>query len=791
MESDLTVVPDETKKLNEEHNSNSNNNSDNNPNTNANANGNGKQLYFSELEMNTEFDESINFSHYFSVYRDFASADESTLPFPFLTNLEYMFSYFDDIRPIKEPHKESTESIKGRIKQFASSKDDNVKKQFLDNLRIYAETLGMETTSYLLIPALAKIVDESLAIKLKFLQVNLEFIDFLCENGSDGYNIIKNNLLNIIDELYHPHPSQNDYLIKDEEMKQLLMENFIKIAKSLTTEDKSNEILHKILSFANNDNSEPLHTEQKMLCITLISKLAGEFTQECTENYFIPELYSFSDENNTVMKQEVLKTIPEICEVISIEMIKVKVYDIIKRLSNDLIWNVRKTCVSVIPKIIKINKEKALYHHTQSHNELYVGLIEKLIMDNQKYVRIAILEKIGEIIYQLDKSELSSKLFDFYKNSIEEYFFNIKDKLSNTNNNKASSNTHSHTFKKDSLGFGEIVYYCAYNFPAVLYCYGSAYWEQLRKIYVNLCNENDDNVRRSIISSFHEICSILGPETTENELLPIYNMYLDSDNPKEKNIALRNLPKILKIVSKQTKENYFKYFDAVSLFQNNEGSNTIRNFNFITWSNKVDVVESILCYYNLYENDTIYKVILPQVIAFAIDDVYKVRTHSSKVLANIIVHFYNENYNKDKIVQLIHTFAFHKKYHNRVSFVKMCKVFSFNYAMYKEVVKDILFKLVFDRVINVRIALARTLRKIIVDEKNPCHNDNDVLTMCKLLKWNRGQSAIKCIDDTFYGIKLDKTGDKQEDIVSKYGQQEYLKFGGNDDLLINEFHIEI
>ena len=126
-------------------------------------------------------------------------------------------------------------------------------------------------------------------------------------------------------------------------------------------------------------------------------------------------------------------------------------------------------------------------------------------------------------------------------------------------------------------------------------------------------------------------------------------------------------------VSKEKKKRYFKYLEAASIFIDNIGSK-VRNFNFINWKNKLDVIEGILCYYNLYENDIIYKSIFPQCISFCLDDIYKVRKTSSKVLASLIDYLYNVNYKKEQLFRLIDSFALHKKYHQRINFVKICKI---------------------------------------------------------------------------------------------------------------------
>jgi serine/threonine-protein phosphatase 4 regulatory subunit 1 len=78
---------------------------------------------------------------------------------------------------------------------------------------------------------------------------------------------------------------------------------------------------------------------------------------------------------------------------------------------------------------------------------------------------------------------------------------------------------------KSSAQDNEVPYYCAYNFPAVLLTLGSASWTKLRPVYSLLVKDSRPKVRRTLAYSLHEIASILGPETTEKELLTILNQF--------------------------------------------------------------------------------------------------------------------------------------------------------------------------------------------------------------------------------------------------------------------------
>ena len=603
------------------------------------------------LNVSTEFDEKIYFSNYFSVFRKIEFKNPISLDsHPYLETREFAYSYFEDKQIQKIESKESKQQIIGRIKQFSVTHDNKLIKYFLDNMNSYSETIGLELTSNLLLPDLAKIVDETVAIKIYFLKQLSPLIDYLTSQGDEGINLLKKNVINIIEELYHPR----GFEIKDDEMKNLLFDNFIKASKAIIPKDKDNYILNMVISFGYEENSnKEFILEHKILCIKFISRLAEYFGTDNAINYLFPQLNFFADEQEQSIKKEILKTLPSLCEVLPFDVVRTKIYKLIKRIANDQLWRIRKTIVEVLSKIIKIYKEKVDNYVKNNINndekklsaKHYVNLIEKFILDDQKYVRNTLLERIGEIMASIDKERegLSIKLFNFYKESVENYYFNKSKLLSATASVNSGFTMNTNTTKlstissnKSRYGQEDINYYFAFNFPAVLFVYGREYWPKLRKIYGNLCNEDSGRIRMSIISSFYEICKMVGQENIEIDLLQYYDIFLESEDNKVKNIAIRHLPKILNLVSKKARQKYLQYFDAVSIFQDNAGDK-VRNFNFINWRNKLDVIEGILCYYNLYENDIIYKSIIPQCISFCLDRVYKVRVVSSKVLGKLIL----------------------------------------------------------------------------------------------------------------------------------------------------------
>ena len=787
------------------------------------------------LEINTEFDENISFSHYCSTYRKFSfDKDEPKFDFiPFIMTVEFSYSYSEDLRVTREVDRQSIDTIIGYTKKFSNSNDEKYNKTFLDNIKTFSEVIGIEKTSNILIPALARIVEDSFLMKNHFLKILLPFIDFLCSNGDEGINILKNNMMNIIQELYNPNNKRDLDLYKNEEYQDLLFKNFIKIAKAIIPKDTDKKILSIILAYGYEDENKisKFGDAHAILCVKLISELAEVYGKEFTENYLLSQLTYFVDDKSENVRKEVVLSLPNICEVVSFEIINSKIYELIKKLLHVMnpSWLIRKVIGDVLSKIIKIFKYKSTKidknknSNNQKNNNTTIDISikkfiwggELLTKDKEKYVRYNILEKIGYIIEPLDKEELSIELLKFYEKSAKEYYSNKKKKLPTGVNiginmmKKKSQDLEDTNFIfnslkdkndieideiKKKLSDENIGYYLAYNFPAILYCYGSEYWPKLKPIYIDFCFETDMKIRKSIISSFHEVSKIIGQNITENELLPIYDTFLGSTNKAEKNLAVRHLPKILLLVDKEKKKKYFKYLEIASIFIDNIGSK-VRNFNFINWKNKLDVIEGILCYYNLYDNDIIYNSIFPQCITFCLDDIYKVRKTSSKVLATLIEYLYNINYKKEQLFKIIDSFAMHQKFQQRIIFVKMCKIFLNNKNLYEEKIKNILLDLVeHEKIKDVKIYLSKILKKIIKNDKMLLYKDETLHKICFLLN----KENIPCINNIFKDVTIryniinegnNNIENNNDNINNDKKTEKYFK--GDNEFFIKEFKIEL
>ena len=313
-----------------------------------------ENLNLNLLETNVNFDENFYFNHYLSAFSkmEFNSPiDQKTIPY--MMSQEFSYSYFEVYKNIKPAIKETIPQIIGRIKQFSNSKDDKFNMAFLDNIQAYSEILGMKQTKDILLPVLTRVVDEKIEVKIHFLKVlHQNFVDYLCSIGDEGIIILREKIIQIVQDLYREKNITNSVL------KGLLFKVFIKIAKSIIPREKDKKdsyIIGLVMSFGYESNvSKEFYLEHKKLCIKFISKLAEDFGQDWCENILLPELWFFGNEEDEEIKKQVLIALPFLCSEIRYEMIGTKIYKLLKQFFNDKSFEIRKNSIPCLAKIIKI-----------------------------------------------------------------------------------------------------------------------------------------------------------------------------------------------------------------------------------------------------------------------------------------------------------------------------------------------------------------------------------------------------------------------------------------------------
>ena len=119
--------------------------------------------------------------------------------------------------------------------------------------------------------------------------------------------------------------------------------------------------------------------------------------------------------------------------------------------------------------------------------------------------------------------------------------------------------------------------------------------------------DRDYRVRNSIASSLYEIGKIIGPELTENELIPVFDK-LSKEEGEMQNTLLRILPYFLKDLSKATRRTYLEKLKR--LLNPKE-----------KWRTRMEFSTIIGEYDSVFDEEITYKQILPISLYFCVDDV--------------------------------------------------------------------------------------------------------------------------------------------------------------------------
>jgi hypothetical protein len=194
---------------------------------------------------------------------------------------------------------------------------------------------------------------------------------------------------------------------------------------------------------------------------------------------------------------------------------------------------------------------------------------------------------------------------------------------------------------------------------------------------------------------------------------------------------------------------------------------------------------NILTYFTLYEKNYIYNDLLPKCIYFSFDRIYKVRSTSSKIIGILILHLYQKEYKKEKLFQILETYAFHKKMQQRINFVKICQsILLVDNTLYNEKLKNLLFTIAIKEYnFNVLIAMAKSLKKIVLKEDSVCGKESSIHYLCK--KVDNGK--ISTIDNMFKDVTLQKN-EKLEEVGEIPEGEVYVK---DNSFFKEEFDIEI
>lgn len=175
---------------------------------------------------------------------------------------------------------------------------------------------------------------------------------------------------------------------------------------------------------------------------------------------------------------------------------------------------------------------------------------------------------------------------------------------------------------KNNQADNDIPFHCAYNFPAVLLTQGKKSWPKLQALFLQLIRDSRWKVRRTLAFSLFEIARILGPQTTESELIPVMNHFLKDINEVREGV-LFNMPKFFKVLTPEKRELYIDIL-AQSKIDSQD------------WRKREVLASQLKKYAKLFKPETVYKHYVPLFYNLCQDPVAEVRIAAARTVGSFL-----------------------------------------------------------------------------------------------------------------------------------------------------------
>ncbi|XP_019401527.1 PREDICTED: serine/threonine-protein phosphatase 4 regulatory subunit 1 isoform X1 [Crocodylus porosus] len=258
----------------------------------------------------------------------------------------------------------------------------------------------------------------------------------------------------------------------------------------------------------------------------------------------------------------------------------------------------------------------------------------------------------------------------------------------------------------------EIAKHCAYSLPGVALTLGRQNWHCLKDTYETLASDMQWKVRRTLAFSIHELAVILGDQLTAGDLVPVFNGFL-KDLDEVRIGVLKHLHDFLKLLHPDKRREYLYQLQEFLVTDNS------RNWRF-----RAELAEQLILLLDLYSARDVYDYLRPIAVNLCADKVSSVRWISYKLVSEMVKKLYmasTPTFMVDLMNELVEKFCRCQKWSGRQTFVFICQTVIEDdclpmdqFALH---LLPHLLHLASDRVPNVRVLLAKTLRQTLLEKE--------------------------------------------------------------------------
>ncbi|KAJ1971806.1 hypothetical protein H4R35_005041 [Dimargaris xerosporica] len=261
----------------------------------------------------------------------------------------------------------------------------------------------------------------------------------------------------------------------------------------------------------------------------------------------------------------------------------------------------------------------------------------------------------------------------------------------------------------DVMPTPEIIYHCAYNFPAVLTVMGAARWDELSGAYLELTRIDHFDVRKTLAHSLHEVAKLLGPNHCEQYLEPVFSYFL-VDMDEVQLAVISHLHEFLQCLHDQSRNRCLP--PTIEVFQH-EGSN---------WRAREIMAQQIAPLCRLYPAKTVVRHLLPLAVHWAADPVAAVREAAAGAFPVVFDMTKEDPGLQVQFFESMIQFRGAGTFRARLFFIQICEALltqQVDPTDFEQFFLPSLLTLASDPVSNVRIAVARTLRRLLLASHQP------------------------------------------------------------------------
>lgn len=446
----------------------------------------------------------------------------------------------------------------------------------------------------------------------------------------------------------------------------------------------NNELLSMILNLLH----DPVKEQNRISALRIIAKLYKRFDIHNIQGFIAIDIISLIHDLKVNVRVEAYRTFFLIFSAFKIQFLEKKFLDIIEKMNENNNNNIRLIFINNVA----LMSEKLPFKKFESKilNKFLVNLLSK-----NRFIKEEALLNVGKLIVSLlnkkNTEEILLMSHSHSFNQLYQKYFEIPKLISKLNMHSKKTILKSNfkllkqviIMKKDDL------------------------WSKLKILFINIEKLNNlviESAKLLISKQLHNIAQLIPKQDLSNFIQIIDKYYLtisQTTSEKVKQNTIKVLGGVLQQLSNKDREKYADvYYTAMSSDINK-------------WRFRYVISDQIGDLSTLFSSQTVVSKILPLFFSFCKDNCSVVRKFASQNLWKLLDNVRGDPLTTEIVVENMKGFGSYNRFSLRQSFIYMMEGILFNIPeLASEDLILILKGLARDRVVNIRICVARIMLKI-------------------------------------------------------------------------------